>query len=65
MNHKKIYRLYREERLMVRRRGCRKRALDSRTLMMVPAGINQRWSLDFVSDTWAEMTYQLLVPRNE
>ncbi len=51
MNHKRLYRLYREERLMLRRRGGRKRALGSRTPMMVPAGINQRWSLDFVSDT--------------
>jgi len=54
MNHKKVYRLYREERLMVRRRGGRKRALGSRTPMMVPAGLNQRWSLDFVSDTLAD-----------
>jgi len=54
MNHKKVYRLYREERLMVRRRGGRKRALGSRTPMMVPARINQRWSLDFVSDTLAD-----------
>ena len=54
MNHKKLYRLYREERLMVRRRGGRKRALGSRTPMMVPASINQRWSLDFVSDTLAD-----------
>ena len=27
MNHKKLYRLYREERLTVRKRGGRKRAL--------------------------------------
>jgi transposase InsO family protein len=54
MNHKKVYRLYREERLMVRRRGGRKRALGSRTPTMVPAGINQRWSLDFVSDTLSD-----------
>jgi putative transposase len=54
MNHKKVYRLYREERLMVRRRGGRKRALGSRTPMMIPGGINQRWSLDFVSDTLAD-----------
>ena len=38
MNHKKLYRLYREERLMVEWRGGRKRALGSRTPMMVPAG---------------------------
>jgi putative transposase len=36
------------------RRAGRKRALGSRTPMMVPAGINQRWSLDFVSDTLAD-----------
>jgi putative transposase len=50
VNHKKLYRLYREERLTVRRRGGRKRALGTRAPMAVPQGINQRWSLDFVSD---------------
>ena len=50
MNHKRLYRLYREEKLMVRRRGRRKRALGTRTPMLVPRAINQRWSLDFVSD---------------
>lgn len=54
MNHKKLYRLYREERLMVRRRGGRKRALGTRAPMELPHGINQRWSLDFVSDTLAD-----------
>jgi putative transposase len=50
MNLKKVYRLYREERLAVRRRGGRKRALGTRAPMAVPQGANQRWSLDFVSD---------------
>jgi len=50
MNHKKLYRLYREERLMVRRRRGRKRALGTRAPMLLPSTINQRWSLDFVSD---------------
>ena len=54
MNHKKLYRLYREEKLMVRRRGGRKRALGTRTPMKLPHTINQRWSLDFVSDTLAD-----------
>jgi putative transposase len=54
MNHKKLYRLYREERLMVRRRGGRKRALGTRAPMQLPQAINQRWSLDFVSDTLAD-----------
>ena len=47
MNHKKLRRLYREERLQVRRRGGRKRALGSRAPMTLPQGPNQRWSLDF------------------
>ena len=51
LNHKKLRRLYREERLQVRRRGGRKRALGTRAPMAMPQGINQRWSLDFVSDT--------------
>ena len=51
MNHKKLRRLYAAERLQVRRRGGRKRALGTRAPMMLPQGPNQRWSLDFVSDT--------------
>jgi len=54
MNHKKLYRLYREEKLMVRRRGGRKRALGTRAPIELPHSINQRWSLDFVSDTLAD-----------
>jgi len=50
MNHKKLRRLYREERLQVRRRIGRKRALGMRSPLAVPQGPNQRWSLDFVSD---------------
>src|ERR1043166_8597778 len=53
LNPKKLYRLYREERLMVRKRGGRKRALGTRTPMAIPQGANQRWSLDFVSDALA------------
>jgi putative transposase len=51
MNHKKLRRLYREERLQVRRRGGRKRALGTRAPIALPQSSNQRWSLDFVSDT--------------
>ena len=36
LNHKKLYRLYREERLMVRRRRGRKRALGTRAPMTLP-----------------------------
>ena len=53
LNHKKLYRLYREERLTVRRRGGRKRALGTRAPMTIPQGQNLRWSIDFVADTLA------------
>ena len=50
INHKKLFRLYREEKLTVRRRGGRKRAIGTRAPMLVPMMPNDRWSLDFVSD---------------
>ncbi len=54
VNHKRLFRLYREERLVVRRRGGRKRALGTRAPMIVPQGPNERWSLDFVSDQFID-----------
>jgi putative transposase len=53
LNWKKLYRLYCEEWLMVRKRGGRKRARGTRAPMAIPQGANQRWSLDFVSDALA------------
>jgi putative transposase len=50
VNHKKLFRLYREEKLTVRRRGGRKRAIGTRAPMLIPLKPNERWSLDFVSD---------------
>ncbi len=50
VNRKKVQRLYREEKLTVRRRGGRKRALGERRPIDLPTAANQRWSLDFVSD---------------
>jgi putative transposase len=51
MNKKKLFRLYKEEGLAVRRRRGRKRATGTRAPMALPQGPNQRWSLDFVADT--------------
>ena len=50
VNRKLVQRLYREERLTVRRRGGRKRAIGTRGPLELPLVANQRWSLDFVSD---------------
>jgi putative transposase len=50
VNHKRLFRIYREERLTVRKRGGRKKALGTRAPMPVPALPNDLWALDFVSD---------------
>jgi putative transposase len=50
VNRKRVQRLYREEKLTVRRRGVRKRAMGTRRPIETPAAPNQRWSLDFLSD---------------
>lgn len=52
MNHKKLYRIYREEGLPVKRRRGRKRARGTRTPMPGAAYPNARWSLNFVSDSF-------------
>ena len=54
MNHKKLRRLYALEKLQVRKRGGRNRALGTRRPMALPSGINERWSLDFVSDAFTD-----------
>lgn len=54
MNLKKLRRLYGEERLQVRKRGGRKRALGTRRPMLVPQAANERWSLDFISDAFTD-----------
>jgi transposase InsO family protein len=54
MNHKKLRRLYREECLQVRRRSGRKRALGTRAPLALPDGPDQRWSLDFATDAFAD-----------
>jgi HTH-like domain len=46
INRKKLYRLYKEERLTVRKRGGRKRAMGTRAPMLIPQDQNLRWSLD-------------------
>ena len=50
VNKKRVQRIYREERLTVRLRGGRKRAVGTRRPIETPLKVNQRWSLDFVSD---------------
>lgn len=50
MNHKRVHRLYREERLAIRRRGRQKRGGGTMAGCWCPIAANQRWSLDFTED---------------
>jgi putative transposase len=54
VNHKRIERLVREERLLVGQRPRRKRAAQTRVPTPVPTRPDQRWSMDFVRDTTGE-----------
>jgi len=49
----RIYRLYREEGLTVRKRRARRRAVGTRAPILVEVRPNARWSLDFVHDQFA------------
>lgn len=53
VNHKLVYRLYREEGLRVRRRG-RKYVTGPRVPLPTPTRPNQRWGMDFISDAFVE-----------
>jgi putative transposase len=50
VNHKKVYRLYREAGLTARKRKGRKKARGTRMKRDVVSHSNERWSLDFVFD---------------
>jgi len=52
INRKRTYRIYREEGLQVRTKK-RKKILRPRVPMPVPNKINERWSMDFMSDQLA------------
>ena len=52
INPKRTYRLYTEERLQVRTKR-RKKLYRPRSQMTVPTRVNERWSMDFVSDQLA------------
>src|SRR5918997_1867736 len=49
-NHKLVERLYREEKLAIRRRGRQKRGAGIMAGHWCPIAANQRWSLDFTED---------------
>jgi putative transposase len=50
VNHKRVYRLYREEGLGVRRRKRKRIGAVERQVLAIPTRQNERWSMDFISD---------------
>jgi putative transposase len=65
-SQKKLYRLYKEEGLSVRRRRGRTRARGTRTPMPIPIRPTIRWSLDFVSDTFgASRKFRILAVNDD
>jgi putative transposase len=53
INHKRVYRLYSQANLAVRRRKKAKRLPSERVPLQRAQAINQVWSMDFVSDSLA------------
>ena len=54
VNHKRIYRIYGEEELLVRTEQHRKRAALRRLKPLPATGPGEHWSTDFVSDQPAD-----------
>jgi putative transposase len=50
VNHKRTYRLYREQGLMVRKRKRKRIGIAERLALPTPNGPNQSWSMDYVAD---------------
>jgi putative transposase len=51
VNHKRVYRLYTEANLTVRKRRKAKRPIAERVPLQLAQSINEVWSMDFVSDS--------------
>src|SRR5205085_2788542 len=54
VNHKRVYRLYGEEGLKLRKRRRRSRAQVERVPLPVPTAADERYSMDFMRDTLAD-----------
>ena len=50
VNHKRTYRLYREQGLMVRKRKRKRIGLTERLVLPAVQSANQSWSMDYVAD---------------
>jgi putative transposase len=53
VNHKRVYRLYREEGLAMRRRKGKRFRAEARVPLALPTRANQMWTMDFTRDSLA------------
>ena len=53
VNSKRVYRIYLEEKLIVRRRRRRRICAQARVLLAAPTRPNQTWTMDFLHDALA------------
>ena len=53
VNHKRVYRLYREEGLAMRRRKSKRFRAEARVPLVLPRRANQMWTMDFTRDSLA------------
>jgi len=53
VNHKRVYRIYREEGLAMRRRKSKRFRAEARVPMALPRRANQMWTMDFTRDSLA------------
>jgi putative transposase len=55
VNHKRVERMYREEDLQLPRKRGKKRGVNNRAnILIVPSVPNERWSMDFMSDSLSD-----------
>jgi putative transposase len=54
VNHKKLYRLYREGQLVLRKKGKKRLKCEKRGAVEAVTRPGQRWTMDFVHDTLAD-----------
>ena len=53
VNHKRVYRLYQEEGLAMRRRERKRFRAEARVPLVLPTRTNQMWTMDFTRDSLA------------
>jgi putative transposase len=53
VNRKRVYRVYWQEQLQVGKRPRKRRVSQQRLPLAVPGGPNERWSMDFMTDSLA------------